>query len=156
MNKISRILPENPRTKSVDLKSSHPIRPGVPAFGRPEGSTASMRDRITFSQQARDLLEQQSPIKRSTELNKTALARKISDDFFTQRVKPLEEPSLTGSPLDTVGSGESDLDTSLAGEDQFTDKTEEMSSEKLSFPSVSPAASSGPESSDTLGTVDSL
>lgn len=37
MEKISRILPSNPRVQAVDLKSSAPVRPGTPQFGRPVG-----------------------------------------------------------------------------------------------------------------------
>lgn len=92
MNKISNILPSNARVKSVDLAASHPIRPGIPEFGRPSGSTATMRDRVTFSQQARELLQNQAPARRPHELSKTKLAQSISDQFFTSRLEPVKVP----------------------------------------------------------------
>lgn len=37
MEKISRILPANHRTRAVDVSSSQPVRPGAPAWGRKIG-----------------------------------------------------------------------------------------------------------------------
>ena len=37
MDKISGIIPANARTKSVDVSSAQPVRPGAPSWGRPEG-----------------------------------------------------------------------------------------------------------------------
>lgn len=37
MEKISRILPSTRRFENVDHSSAQPVRPGAPAFGRPEG-----------------------------------------------------------------------------------------------------------------------
>lgn len=37
MEKISRILPSTRRFQNVDHSNAQPVRPGAPAFGRPEG-----------------------------------------------------------------------------------------------------------------------
>lgn len=47
MEKISSILPSKPRIISEKEKLP-PVRPGAPAFGRPEGSNA-IRDRVNLS-----------------------------------------------------------------------------------------------------------
>lgn len=37
VEKISGIVPANARTRSVDVSSAQPVRPGAPTWGRPEG-----------------------------------------------------------------------------------------------------------------------
>lgn len=54
MEKLSSILPTSPRVKNVDMTDAHPVRPGTPSYGRPVGISA-VRDRLTVSQQARDM-----------------------------------------------------------------------------------------------------
>lgn len=39
MDKISGIVPSTSRITSVDLRDAHPVRPGTPLFGRPEGKS---------------------------------------------------------------------------------------------------------------------
>lgn len=54
MEKLSSILPSNPRVKNVDMADSHPIRPGVQSYGRPTGITP-LKDRFSISEEAKDL-----------------------------------------------------------------------------------------------------
>lgn len=54
MEKISRIIPANARTKAVDVSGSQPVRPGAPTWGRPEGRVTrtpalDVQDRLTLS-----------------------------------------------------------------------------------------------------------
>ena len=46
MEKISSILSSNKRVTNTDLEYSHPVRPGVPTFGRRVGSTSAEREQI--------------------------------------------------------------------------------------------------------------
>ncbi|MEI7973957.1 MAG: hypothetical protein WCH11_06280 [Bdellovibrio sp.] len=104
MEKISGILPSRPRLKSVDLQSAHPIRPGVPSFGRPVGSTSVQRDRVNLSMQARELASQAMAFtpKQASELSKTALADKLGRDFFASR---LEDSLDRDAKLSEIDSG---------------------------------------------------
>ena len=89
MDKISGILPSNARLKSVDMKGAHPVRPGVPEFGQPVGSTSSMRDRISISAQngsgpEQDLLTYKNP----RDSYHSHIAEELSKRFFESRMSP--------------------------------------------------------------------
>lgn len=117
MEKISGILPSRPRLKSVDLQSAHPIRPGVPSFGRPVGSTSVQRDRVNLSMQARDLASQAMSFtpKQASELTKTALADKLGREFFASRLEEASPRETTGSGLDAGSSLASSRSDSVPG-----------------------------------------
>jgi hypothetical protein len=88
MEKISGILPASARVKSVDLKNSQPVRPGVPTFGRPEGWTAA--DRVSLSAVARERASQEIADFKSSDINtkKRQMASDATDQFFINRLAP--------------------------------------------------------------------
>ncbi len=105
MEKLSSILPNNSRVKSVDLSQAHPVRPGTPAMGRPVGTTASIRDRVSISsasaaaanrleipQEVGDLLTYKNP----QELKKAKVVASISQNFFNTRLDPRPSPLQQG------------------------------------------------------------
>lgn len=83
INKISGIIPANSRVKSVDLTSAHPVRAGAPDPFK-IGSGREQKDRIAFSE---SLLTNPSTYSSS--------GRMKSDDFFINRLKPTEIPTLS-------------------------------------------------------------
>ncbi len=92
MEKISSILPSNPRVKSVDMEDAHPIRPGVPAFGRPVGTTSSQRneDKVTVSQKAKELLNNETILSKSNKKpdRGAEIADAVTKKFFETRLQP--------------------------------------------------------------------
>lgn len=91
LDKISGILPSNSRLKSVDMKGAHPVRPGVPTYGNPTGSTSSIRDRISISAQngEGDSVTYRNP----REAYHSQIAEQMSKKFFDTRLKPTAEES---------------------------------------------------------------
>ena len=110
MEKLSGILPSRPRLKSVDMSTAHPVRPGVPAYGRPLGSTALERDRVSLSEQARQLAEasQQAvatPMaqgRKPSELTKAQIADSLSRQFFDTRLNPVVVETPTSEILESA------------------------------------------------------
>ncbi len=91
MEKLSSILPNSPRVKSVDLSEAKPRRPGAPSFGVPMGTT-STKDRVTMSsgtdEAAKDLLTYKNP----KDARGAKIAEDISRKFFETRLLK-EEPT---------------------------------------------------------------
>ena len=86
MQKISGILPGSSRVTSVDLKSSRPVRPGVPGFGAPEGDS-SLRDQVTRSSISMvDPNSIEVPRWRSKEDANSEIVQTITDQFFRKKV----------------------------------------------------------------------
>lgn len=87
MQKISGILPGSSRVTSVDLKSSRPVRPGVPNFGAPQGES-NLKDQVTRTQLTmQDPNSIDVPRWRSKEDLNAEIARNITDQFFRRRVE---------------------------------------------------------------------
>lgn len=87
MQKISGIIPGSSRVTSVDLKSSRPVRPGVPSFGAPQGES-NLRDQVTRSQLTmQDPNSIDVPRWRSKEDANAEIARNLTDQFFRKRVE---------------------------------------------------------------------
>ena len=88
MEKISGIIPANARTRSVDVSNSQPVRPGAPAFGRPEGkvTTAAIEDKISLSGLANDRLLDPVTYKNSAEAAKVKVIKESTQRFFDTRV----------------------------------------------------------------------
>lgn len=87
MEKISSILPANARLKSVDTQDAHPVRPGVPAMGRPVGRTSG-QDRFTVSQEAKDLAFQETLATRNPrEDEHVKIADAMTKNFFETRLQ---------------------------------------------------------------------
>lgn len=92
MEKLSSILPSNARVKAVDLKDSHPVRPGVPTFGRPVGRN-TVTDRVSISglsqeQSAADTLLYRNP----KEAARAKIVSDMSKKFFETKIKEYEKP----------------------------------------------------------------
>ena len=88
MEKISSILGGTPRVKAVDMEEAHPIRPGVPSFGRPEGRT-SLKDRFTVSQEAKDIAFKETLAARNPkEFASAKIAEEMTANFFNTKLKP--------------------------------------------------------------------
>ena len=49
MEKISRILPSNPRVVAVDTSESQSLRPGAPQFGRSQAARTEVQDKISIN-----------------------------------------------------------------------------------------------------------
>ncbi|OQW49031.1 MAG: hypothetical protein A4S09_12725 [Proteobacteria bacterium SG_bin7] len=112
MQKISGILPGSTRVTSVDLKSSRPVRPGVPSFGAPQGES-NLRDQVTRSQLAmQDPNSIDVPRWRSKEDANAEIAKNITDQFFRRRIdQPAPEitDSVTNADASAVGPGTLDM-----------------------------------------------
>ena len=81
MQKISGILPSSRRVATVDMKNSHPVRPGVPLFGRQRGISgppAASIDRTRISELA---LKEMSP-KDAADMR---IISRVTDGFFMQK-----------------------------------------------------------------------
>jgi hypothetical protein len=134
MDKISSILPGNNRVQNVDVEGSHPIRPGTAAFGRPEGSTSSGRekirqkaieaaaaDRASFSEKA---LQAVNETETSQAANKPS--RHID-----------EKEEMEGQIADKVARGFSDIvrkPSSDAAKETFMGESEEASLAQIPMP----------------------
>ncbi len=112
MQKISGILPGSSRVTSVDLKSSRPVRPGVPSFGAPHGES-NLRDQVTRSQLTmQDPNSIDVPRWRSKEDANAEIARSITDQFFRRRVEqpaPEINDSVTVADESAVRPGSLDM-----------------------------------------------
>lgn len=87
MEKISGIIPSSARTRSVDVSSSQPVRPGAPTWGRPTGrvtpaQTITPEDRVTMS--ATDALENtKAPIyNNKAEVSRAKVVTDLAKKFF--------------------------------------------------------------------------
>lgn len=122
LDKISRILPSGPRLRAVDLTDAHPVRPGVPAFGRPVGMTSSQRlnDTLSISEKAREVMQNETMSGRNPKDAAGAkIADRLSQAFFQARTSELPSlPALADDePLPALGARETatlDEDSSTA------------------------------------------
>ena len=93
MEKLSSILPSNPRVKSVDMADAQPRRPGAPAFGAPVGRN-TVQDRVTLSQAAAvaaaPAMIKDSPTYNPRDFRTSKTADYKTNDFFNNRLKPTE------------------------------------------------------------------
>lgn len=99
MEKISKIVPSSPRTRAIDVSRSQPVRPGAPAWGRPEGkvTTASaIEDKISLSS-----IEAERPLalygRELKEARHAKIAKDMAEKFFANQV--VEEVRETDMPL---------------------------------------------------------
>lgn len=98
MQKISSIIPSSRRVTSVDMKDAHPVRPGVPQFGRPMAIASSSINKSSIAAPV------MSEARTAEEQNKMDIVNRVSDGFFMQKQIKAEEslPSLNESPLDLM------------------------------------------------------
>jgi hypothetical protein len=93
MEKISHIVRGSARVASTDLKSSAPLRPGTPSFGRPVGESPSATQATpsTASRAAAlqaELNEQRKPG------GGDPVVQQMADQFFMSRVRGGEGESI--------------------------------------------------------------
>lgn len=95
MEKISGIIPSSARVSSVDLRDSHPVRPGVPSFGRLVGSSPPSQ-RITRSH-LDTMLERPMTDREVQQYGKAKIIDDLSSGFFMRRLPEAEasEPAST-------------------------------------------------------------
>ena len=85
MEKISGIIPSSARVAAVDMKDS-PVRPGTPAFGRPQGAsgTASVTSNGEAMKKASDMFASQTDW-RAKDTRQAALVNEVSNAFFMKK-----------------------------------------------------------------------
>ena len=88
MEKISGIIAANARTRSVDVASSQPVRPGAPAYGRAEGKVTvpAIEDKISLSSIASERPLDPGTYKNSGESAKLKIIKDSTQRFFETRV----------------------------------------------------------------------
>ncbi len=88
MEKISGIIASNARTRSVDVSNSQPVRPGAPAFGRPEGKVtkAAIEDKISLSSLATERPLETGNYKNTSEAAKVKVIKDSAQRFFETRI----------------------------------------------------------------------
>lgn len=126
MEKISGILPKSARVSSVDMKDSAPVRPGTPAFGRPEG-VSSLREAAigqTASRAAKTHSERMDW--KTKDLQQAAMARELSDVFFRSRASQPEVVDQTPQGVEPVANYSSELAPSITS---TTDSSSEAPTE---------------------------
>lgn len=103
MEKISSILPGNPRVHSVDLEEAPPARPGAPAFGRKPGRN-TVSDRITLSAKAKEMAAQDTMmVKNPKELSRSKMVEELNRRFFETRLqKPEKEVPQSQTVVDNM------------------------------------------------------
>ncbi|MFN7729345.1 MAG: hypothetical protein ACK5P7_09340 [Bdellovibrio sp.] len=86
MEKLSSILPSNPRIKNVDMNGAQPIRPGIATYGRPVGVNP-IKDRFSVSQQAKDIAFKDTlAATNPREADSVKIVDDLSKRFFESRV----------------------------------------------------------------------
>jgi capsular polysaccharide biosynthesis protein len=100
MEKLSSILPASPRVKSVDLSEAKPRRPGSPNFGVPEGSTSSVRDRVSVSSRIpSESIKENVTYKNPRDLKSAKLANEVTKNFFENRLNLIGKDSTMSEPV---------------------------------------------------------
>lgn len=108
MVKISSILPSTARVASTDMSDAHPIRPGVPSFGRPMGRSAGADFRASSQLSMKDIRTQK-------EYEHSKIVNDITNDFFMNKTRKVEAPIDNMIAMDDYGS-DVYLDESYDGE----------------------------------------
>ena len=96
MEKISRILPPNPRTKTMDVSRSQPGRPGAPSLGRPQIDFVrpqDVGDQFSLSTAER-AVDAQTPLYKNTKENaRTRIVDELAKKFFEANPKSVARDS---------------------------------------------------------------
>lgn len=97
MEKISSIIPNNSRVKSVDVQDSHPVRPGTPSFGRPVGTTAQGREQMRnhLAEQKQQELDKVTISDAAAAMSKVGNESAQVSESPVSTVKMTKEPSIT-------------------------------------------------------------
>jgi hypothetical protein len=107
MEKISGIIASNARTRSVDVSRSQPVRPGAPAWGRPEGHvTKAVQDTVTISSAAAEGPPEPVTYKNPADLAKNKVISDVTQKFFdtkeSQKIAKEGESPLSEEMLDKL------------------------------------------------------
>ncbi len=90
MEKISSIVPRSRRVAAADLSSAPAVRPGMPSFGRPVGtSTSGMKSVLTTAQKAMVEQNKLNEGRKASALT-PELVTEMTDRFFMQKSIPAE------------------------------------------------------------------
>ncbi len=89
MEKLSSILPSNPRVKSVDMTDAQPRRPGAPAFGAPVGRN-TVQDRVSLSQAQMPEMIKDAATYNPRDFRSSKTTDFKTKDFFNNRLKPTD------------------------------------------------------------------
>lgn len=94
MEKISSIVPQSRRVSSTDLAAAPAIRPGVPGFGRSEGSsTRGVKDDMTTAQRAMAVQNKMAEDRKKSQFESDLVSR-MSEQFFMQKSRLPAEPKV--------------------------------------------------------------
>lgn len=105
MEKISNILPANPRISSVDHRGAATVRPGAPGFGAPEGKSAGAAVQFSKSDLATKLgKEFTSTDWKVRDLAKAGMVDKLSQSFFTSRLEDTKDIGLVSPNFRSQGA----------------------------------------------------
>lgn len=100
MEKISGIVPRNGRTaQAVDSKGAAAARPGMPAFGRPAGTSTQVVAKSSSTASRAVALHKGMREAKEAVSQERALNR-LADDFFMSRVRRPENPAVEGAPTE--------------------------------------------------------
>lgn len=98
MEKISGIIPGSARVTSVDMKDASPVRPGTPAFGRPETNKGigELKQELGVNSTAQKALAAHSELAdwRSKDAKHAAVVNELTDKFFIKPQKETETPTV--------------------------------------------------------------
>lgn len=93
MEKISRIIPASPRTRTAEIATAQPARPGAPAMGRTMGRSTSapsvIEDRITLSN-AEKSMSSQGTYRPPAEVSRTKIVDDLAQKFFNSKADTAE------------------------------------------------------------------
>ena len=100
MEKISSIVPRSRRVSATDLSAAAPVRPGVPGFGRPMGSsTIGEKDLRTTAQKAMAAQNRMNEERRQSAIT-PEIVTDMTDRFFLKKtVAAPEAPALIAPPV---------------------------------------------------------
>ncbi|MFZ4404386.1 MAG: hypothetical protein ACOYOK_09825 [Pseudobdellovibrionaceae bacterium] len=126
MDKLSLILPNNPRVKNVDTSRSQPVRPGAPTFGRPEGITSSQR--VKWSDIAEQTMgEDAVPLKSAPE-NMGPKTLQPKDKFTASSAQQAQDfPTYNKNSIETRKAQVIDTLSKKFFNEPRTDKTSDVS-----------------------------
>lgn len=101
MEKISGIIPGSARVTSVDLKEASPVRPGTPAFGRPEINRGmnDLKQELGINSTAQKALNAHNELSdwRSKDAKHAAVVSELTDKFFVKNQKEVEPSGARGT-----------------------------------------------------------
>lgn len=116
MEKISSIVPRSRRVSATDLSSAAPVRPGVPGFGRPMGSsTVGEKDLRSTAQKAMAAHHQMNEQKRQAAITPEIVTDMTNRFFLNKTIAAPEAPIAVAPPVDSapgIIAAENNIETS--------------------------------------------